>query len=90
MFELAAMSTDSSVQLPEEIARHLAPSDRFIAWMEGDTVHLKRIAPSPLSKVESAPQDTPMSLEEINDLVHRARQQGPARNIEQVDRADCH
>jgi hypothetical protein len=61
------------VQLPEEISRTLSPSDRFIVWLEGDTLHLKKIIPSPLDVVEQAPEDESLAPEEINQIVHEVR-----------------
>ena len=75
MFEVATLKPNRTVELPDEIAKHFQPADQFIVWMEGDTVHLKRIAPSPLRIVEDAAADDPLSLDEINDLVHEVRRQ---------------
>ena len=62
--------------LPTEIAERFRPADRFVVWTEGDTLHLKRITvPSVTKIVEQAPQDTALSLDEINDIVHEVRQQ---------------
>ena len=75
MFEIAKMTPLRTLELPPAIAEQFGPSDRFIAWVEGDTVHLKRIIASPLQAVENTPQDEALSLEEINDIVHEVRQQ---------------
>jgi hypothetical protein len=75
MFEIATFTSEDTVQLPREITRKFSPSDRFIVWLEGDTVHLKKITPSPLDLVEQAPDDQPLSLEEINEMVHEVRRQ---------------
>lgn len=75
MFETAKLISPRTLELPQAIAGQFAQSDRFIVWMEGDTVYLKRIASSPLQAVESAPADEAMSLEEINDFVHEMRGQ---------------
>ena len=75
MFEIATLTPNRTVQLPPEIASRFSPADRFIVWLEGDTVHLKRLTPSPLQRIEDAPEDEPMSLDEINDIVHKVRQQ---------------
>ena len=73
MFEIAKMTPDKRLQLPDEIARRFLPSDQFIVWIEDDTLHLKRITPSPLNAVEQAPEGEPMSLDEINEIVHEVR-----------------
>jgi hypothetical protein len=75
MSELATLNPNYTLALPAVIAQHFQPSDRFIVWLEGDTLHLKRITPSPLKVVEQAPEDDPLSLDEINDLVHEVRRQ---------------
>jgi hypothetical protein len=73
MFEIASFTSENTVQLPREITRKFSPSDRFVVWLEGDTVHLKRINPSPLDLVEQAPDDQTLSPEEINEIVHEVR-----------------
>jgi hypothetical protein len=72
MFEIARMTPLRTLELPPAIAEQFEPSDRFIVWQEGDTGHLKRITTSPLQAVENS-ADEPMSLEEINDVVHEVR-----------------
>ena len=73
MFEIAKLTPLRTLELPPAIASQFAPSDRFIVWMEGDTVHFKRIATSPLQVVEDAPADEAVPLEEINEIVHTVR-----------------
>lgn len=75
MFEIAKLTPLRTLELPPAIADQFAPSDRFIVWMEGDTVHFKRIAASPLQAVEDAPTDEAMTLEEINEIVHTVRKE---------------
>ena len=76
MFEIAKLTPLHLLELPSAIASQFAPGDRFIVWMEGDTVHFKRIASSPLQAVEDAHDaDEPMTLEEINDVVHKVRRE---------------
>ena len=76
MIELAELTAQQTLKLPPDIAAHFQPSDRFIVWMEGDTLHLKRITPpSVLDVVEQAPEGEPLSMDEINDLVHQVRRQ---------------
>jgi hypothetical protein len=47
MSELALLHPDRTLELPAKFAERFQPSDRFVVWMEEDTLHLKRIAPSP-------------------------------------------
>lgn len=74
MTELATLAPDLSLRLPDEIARRFQPSDRFMVWLDGDTLVLKRIIPSVTRLVEQAPNDEPMPLDEISAIVHEARQ----------------
>jgi hypothetical protein len=74
MFEIATLTPNNTLQLPLEIAKRFLPADRFIVWQEGDTLHLKRLTSSSLQLVENAPEDEPISLDEINDIVHIVRQ----------------
>ncbi len=75
MFEIATFTPEGTVKLPPAVARSLSPLDRFIVWQEGDMLHFKKISPSPLAVVAQAPEDTPLSLDEINEIVHEVRQQ---------------
>lgn len=75
MFEIAKLTPLRTLELPPAIASQFAPSDRFIVWMDGDTVHFKHIASLPLQAIEDAPADEPMSLEEINEIVHTVRKE---------------
>ena len=74
MFEIATLNANNTVQLPVEIAKRFLPADRFIVWLDGDTVHLKRLMPSPLDRVADAPEENPIDLDEINEIVHEVRQ----------------
>ncbi len=75
MFEIAVFTPEGTVKLPQKISRDLSPSDRFIVWMEGDTLHLKKMEPSPLDRVAQMPVDEPLSLDEINEIIHEVRRQ---------------
>jgi hypothetical protein len=75
MSDLATLTVDHTLQLPDEIAKRFRPSDRFVVWVDGDTLHLKRVMPSPLQVVADAPEGDPLSLDEINDIVHEVRRQ---------------
>lgn len=75
MSELATLQQDFSLRLPEEVARHFQPADRFMVWRDGDTLVLKRVIPPVTHIVEQAPLGEPMPLDQINTIVHEARQQ---------------
>jgi len=73
MAEIATLSQDKTLQLPAEIAEQFNPSDKFIVWADRDMLHLKRLSPSPLKVVAGAPAGDPLSLDEIDDIVHEMR-----------------
>ena len=76
MTEIAELTTQRTLKLPEAVAARFRPSDRFFIWVEGDTLHLKRITPPPVGEiVAQAPEGEPLSLDEINDIVHEVRRQ---------------
>lgn len=76
MVEIAELTAQETLKLPTEIAARFRPSDRFVVWVEGDTLHFKRITPSPVTSiVTQAPEGEPMSLDEINGIVHQIRRQ---------------
>jgi len=73
MLEIARLIENDHVELPPDVARRFRLHDRFLVWVEGDTIHLRRMRTSPLTVVAEAPDDQPMSLEEINEIVHEVR-----------------
>ena len=76
MVEIAELTLQHTLKLPTEIAARFRPLDRFVIWAEGDTVHLKRVTPPPVTSiVAQAPEGEPLSLEEINEVVHQVRRQ---------------
>lgn len=76
MVELAELTASQTLKLPAEIAARFKPADRFVVWAEGDTLYLKRVTPPPVTDiVAQAPEGEPMSLDEINEIVHQVRQQ---------------
>ncbi len=78
MIEIAELTSQDTLKLPAEIAARFRLSDRFVVWTEGDTLYLKRItAPPVTSIVAQAPEGEPMSLDEINEIVHKVRRQQP-------------
>ena len=65
-----------TLKLPAEVAAHFRPSDRFVIWVEGDILHLKRLTPPLVTDtMAQAPEEEPMPLEEINEIVHEVRRQ---------------
>ena len=76
MFEIAELKTPYTLTLPAGIAEQFHAEDRFIVWTEGDMLHLKRMqAPSLTELVAQVPEGDPLSLDEINALVHEVRRQ---------------
>jgi hypothetical protein len=76
MTEIAEWTPQRTLKLPEEIAARFRPSDRFFVWTDGDALYLKRITPPPVTEiVAQAPEGEPLSLEEINKIVHKVRRQ---------------
>lgn len=76
MTEIAELTTSDTLRLPAEVAARFRRSDRFMVWAEGDALYLKRIAPRSVTDiVAEAPPGEPMSMEEINEMVHQARRQ---------------
>ncbi|RMF31064.1 MAG: hypothetical protein D6759_10705 [Chloroflexi bacterium] len=76
MVEIAEMTSQRTLELPEAIASRFRPADRFVVWVEGDTLYLKRITPPPVTEiVAQAPEGEPLSLDEISDIVHEVRRQ---------------
>ena len=67
------------LKLPAEVAARFRPSDRFVVWVEGDTLQLKRITPPPVTDIVSqAPEAEPVTSDEINEIVHSVRRQSRA------------
>jgi hypothetical protein len=80
MVEIAEWTPQRTLKLPEAIAERFHPTDRFFVWVEGDTLYLKRITPPPVTEiVAQAPEDEPLSLDEISDIVHEVRCQRRAK-----------
>lgn len=75
MLEIAELTSQRTLELPAGIADRFRPLDRFVVWIEGDALHLKRItSPSVTDIVAQAPKGDPLPLEEINEIVHKVRQ----------------
>ena len=76
MVEIAELTAQDTLKLPTDIAARFRPADRFVVWVEGDTLHLKRITPPPVTRiVAQAPEGEPIPLDEINEIVHQVRRQ---------------
>lgn len=74
MVEIAEMTENHTLKLPTDVAERFRTADRFVVWADGDTLHLKRITPPPVAHlVDEAPEGEPMSLNEINEIVHEVR-----------------
>lgn len=74
MAQIAELTAEATLKLPAEIAERFQPWDRFVVWQAGDTLYLKRIeSVAVLERVAEAPQDEPLSLEDINAMVHEVR-----------------
>ncbi len=74
MVKIAEMTNMDTLKLPPEVASLFRPSDRFVIWADGDTLYLKRITPPPVTRlVAEAPEGEPLSMDEINEIVHEVR-----------------
>jgi hypothetical protein len=74
MSDIAELTEEQTLKLPPDIASRFRPSDRFVVWAEGDMLYLKRIIPLPVTEiVGQAPEGEPVSLDEINEIVHETR-----------------
>lgn len=77
MIEIAELTSSDTLKLPPEIAGRFRPLDRFVVWTEGDVLYLKRLTPPSVADiVQDAPEGEPLSLDEINDIVHNVRRRG--------------
>jgi hypothetical protein len=76
MVEIAELTEQNTLKLPPEVAARFRPSDRFVVWVEGDTLHFKRITPPPVTSiVDQAMKGEGISPDEINEMVHEVRRQ---------------
>jgi len=74
MTEIAELTGSDTLRLPAEVAARFRRSDRFMVWVEGDAMYLKRIAPRPVTDiVAEALVGEPMQPEEVSDIVHEVR-----------------
>jgi len=76
MIELAELTAQQTLKLPADVAARFQLSDRFVVWVEGDTLYLKRVTPPAVTDIVArAPEGEPVPLDEINDIVHQVRRQ---------------
>jgi hypothetical protein len=75
VLDIAEFTASDSLKIPSHLAARFKPSDKFVVWAEGDTLHFKRITqPAITDIVAQAPAEEALSLEEINAIVHHVRQ----------------
>ena len=71
MIDIAELTETNMIRLPASLSGQFHIADRFVVWMSGDTLHLKRLtSPSVNEIVAQAPEGEPLPLDEINDIVH--------------------
>jgi hypothetical protein len=76
MIEIAELTAERTLTLPDAVASRFQTADRFVVWLDGDTLHFKRITRPPvMDMVAEAPEGQPMSLDEINEIVHQVRRE---------------
>ncbi len=74
MPDIAELTDTNILKLPDKLAHQFHASDRFYVWVRGDSLHLKRItSPAVTDIVAEAPEGDPLSLYEINKMVHHDR-----------------
>ncbi len=81
MIDIAELTDTNILKLPAGLASQFHVSDRFVVWMSGDTLHLKRITSPAVSDIvaKTPPAGEPLSLDEINDIVHQVRHEQKGR-----------
>jgi hypothetical protein len=63
------------IKFPKTFERFIKPDDELLVWYEDDTISLKRIrGKSTLDLAEKIPDKNPISLEEMDRIVHKVRQ----------------
>lgn len=78
MSQIAELTSPDTLKLPAETAARFRPSDRFVVWVEGDTLHLKRITLPPVTEIVAQaphPEGEALSLDQINEMVHQVRRE---------------
>ena len=80
MVETAELTQERTLTLPPEIAARFHASDRFIVWVDGDTLYLKRMTPASITEtVAQSPTGEPLSVDDIDTIVHEVRRQRHSR-----------
>lgn len=74
---IVELSSDYKITLPAEIAQRFRPADLFFVWPQGDTLILKRVTIPRVTEIVAATPTAhpPLTLEEIDEIVHAARRQ---------------
>lgn len=76
MTQVAELTTANTLKLPPQLAQQFHPADRFLVWCSGDTLHLKRITPPNITElVAQAPEGEPLTLDELNEIIHQLRKE---------------
>ncbi|NJL55443.1 hypothetical protein HC928_09840 [bacterium] len=74
--QVIELGADNTLTLPAEMAQVLGPGSRIVVMKQGDTLVLKRIdVLSHLDRVAATPDSAPLTLEEMNEIVHAVRHQ---------------
>jgi|GEM_PF-730389 len=85
MVEIAELTEQYMLKLPADVAAQFRPSDRFVVWVDRDTIYLKRVALPPVTEiVAEAPQGQPMSADEIHEIVHETRRKRSAGLFQRI------
>lgn len=67
---------DGKIVLPEELQNWVKSEEQLLAILEGDTLILKRLNPTPLTEIALRATDEPEPpLQEIAAEVHRYREE---------------
>jgi len=67
---------DGKIVLPEELQNWVKSEEQLLAILEGDTIILKRLNPTPLTEIAlRAPDEPEPPLQEIAAEVHRYREE---------------
>ncbi len=81
MSDIAELTDANTLKLPDKLSHQFHASDRFYVWVRGDSLHLKRItSPAVTDIVAEASEGDPLSLYEINKMVHQGRREEKTGN----------
>jgi hypothetical protein len=72
---IVELSFDYTIALPAEIVQGFRPADHFLVWPQGDMLILKRVSLPRVTEIvdTTPPTQPPLTMEEIDDIVHQAR-----------------